>query len=296
MKRLLYLFLVVLFAFFTLAKLQAADLANDLTNALSKKISEFASGLIPGEGITEVNIELKDHEEPDFTILGVRDISKTNNSNFFTQFSLHNDDVGGDERYIANLGLGKRFLNSDKSIMYGLNSFIDRDLRRGHTRGSVGFEARAAILEFNYNQYLNLTDRINVEGVNEQPLAGSEYNLNSQIPYMPWAVISWRGYKHYGDMATQSTKGDIYSMELALNPSLQLDLKRDISNHGDGNTYGALLSFVYPPRKNKPSLVDGLESNDMFVKSNMEDKLSSKVKRNNNLVVEVQGAVIITSK
>jgi hypothetical protein len=97
-------------------------------------------------------------------------------------------------------------------------------------------------------------------------------------------------------MSAQSTKGDIYSMELALNPSLQLDLKRDISNHGDGNTYGALLTFVYPPRKNKPTLVDGLTSNDMFVKANMEDKLSSKVRRNNNLVVEVQGAVIVTSK
>ena len=291
MKRLLYLFLIVLFVFFTLAKLQA----DDLTNALSKKISEFATGLIPGEGITEVNIEIKGREEPDFTILGVRDISKTNNSNFFTQFSLHNDDVGGDERYIANFGLGKRFLNPDKSIMYGFNSFIDRDLKRGHTRGSVGFEAKAAILEFHYNQYLNLTDRIDVRGVNEQALAGSEYNLNSQIPYIPWAVISWRGYKHYGDMATQSTKGDVYSMELAINPSLRFDLKRDISNHGDGNTYGALLSFVFPPRENKPTAVDGL-SDEIFYKEDMEHKLSDKVRRNNNLVVEVQGAVIITSK
>jgi len=33
-----------------------------------------------------------------------------------------------------------------------------------------------------------------------------------------------------------------------------------------------------------------------FVKENMEDKLKEKVRRNNNLVVEIQGAVIITSK
>ena len=54
--------------------------------------------------------------------------------------------------------------------------------------------------------------------------------------------------------------------------------------------------IVIPPRKNKPTLVDGLTSNDMFVKANMEDELSGKVRRNNNLVVEIQGAVIITSK
>jgi len=273
----------------------AGDVTSQLLDKASEKISEYTIGLIPGEGYTEFNLEFNEHEEPSFSLLAVRNLVKQENSNFFTQFSLHNDDVSGDERYIANLGFGKRFLNSDKSMMYGFNSFIDRDLKRGHTRGSIGFEARAAMLEFNYNQYLNLTDRIDVAGTNEQALAGNEYNLSSQIPYMPWAKISWRGYKHYADMASQTTKGDIYSMELALNPSLQLDLKRDISNHGDGNTYGALFTFVFPPR-DKPSLVDGFINNDMFVKVNMEDELLSKVRRNNNLVVEVQGAVIITSK
>ena len=48
--------------------------------------------------------------------MGVRDINKTKNSNFFTQFSLHNNDVGGDERYIGNLGFGYRFLTDDNSI------------------------------------------------------------------------------------------------------------------------------------------------------------------------------------
>ena len=274
----------------------ADEVKYKILSNLSEKISEYGLSLIPGEGYTEFDLELKERSEPSFSLLAVRDLDKQENSNFFTQFSLHNDDVGGDERYIANLGLGKRYLNSDKSMMFGINAFLDRDLREGHTRGSIGFEARAAILEFNYNQYLNLTDRIDVNGTNESALSGSEYNLSSQIPYAPWAVINWRGYKHYADMSAQSTKGDIYSMELALNPSLQLDLKRDISNHGDGNTYGALLTFVYPPRKNKPSLVDGLKSNDMFVKANMEDELSGKVRRNNNLVVEIQGSVIITSK
>ncbi len=85
--------------------------ANEILNNLSTKISEFSSSLIPGEGVTEVNIEIKESQEPDFTILGVRDINKTKNSNFFTQFSLHNNDVGGDERYIGNLGFGYRFFN-----------------------------------------------------------------------------------------------------------------------------------------------------------------------------------------
>jgi hypothetical protein len=34
----------------------------------------------------------------------------------------------------------------------------------------------------------------------------------------------------------------------------------------------------------------------MFVKANMKDKLRDKVRRNNNLAVEIQGSIIVTSK
>jgi hypothetical protein len=42
--------------------------------------------------------------------------------------------------------------------------------------------------------------------------------------------------------------------------------------------------------------MDGLTSDVAFVKANMQDKLKDKVRRNNNLVVEIQGAVTITKK
>jgi len=37
-------------------------------------------------------------------------------------------------------------------------------------------------------------------------------------------------------------------------------------------------------------------SNDMFEKSNMEQKLKEKVRRRNKLVMEIQGSIILTSK
>ena len=43
-------------------------------------------------------------------------------------------------------------------------------------------------------------------------------------------------------------------------------------------------------------MADGFISEEQFVKENMEEKLKEKVRRNNDLVVEVQGSVIITSK
>lgn len=291
MKKLLVLFYT--FIFLLTSNVEAENIAGIISNT----ISEYATELIPGEGITEVNIEIQEHNEPDFTILGVRDISKKEDSNLFTQFSLHNNDVSSDERYIGNLGLGYRKLTNDKTLMLGINSFVDKDFAEGHGRVSIGLEAKASNLEFVLNNYEPLTTIKNVSGTDEKVLGRLDYKLTTQIPYMPWTRFGWQGYKNKADLANSSNKGDIYSLELVLTPSFEFDISRDISNHSDGNIYVANLTFIHPPKENKANfLVDGFLSNEIFFKENMEDKLSDKVERNNNLVVEVQGAVVITSK
>ena len=61
---------------------------------LENRISEIIAGWIPGEGITEVGVELNDadNDNINFSILGVRSIEKSDDSNFFTQFSLKNEE------------------------------------------------------------------------------------------------------------------------------------------------------------------------------------------------------------
>ena len=274
-----------------------ADVVQQSLSKASEKISSTIGNLIPGEGVTEVSVEIREEDNPDFEILGVRDILSKENSNLFTQFSIHNNEVNGDNRYIGNLGLGYRFLNSDKSMLLGVNSFYDRDIREDHSRVSLGFEAKASILDFTFNQYQKTTNQKIIDGTKEQVLSGNEYNLSSQVPYMPWTTFNFQGYRWENEKAENDTKGKIYSLEMALNPSLQFDLSRDVSSvTGVDDVDIAKISFVYPPRENKPTLQDGLVSNVAFVKENMEDKLKEKVRRNNNLVVEIQGAVIITSQ
>ena len=67
------------------------------------------------------------------------------------------------------------------------------------------------------------------------------------------------------------------------------------SNSGVDDVIAAQVNFVYPPKEKKYTMKSGLSEN-VFEKENMEKKLKEKVRRNNNLVVEVQGAIIITSK
>ena len=278
-----------------------ADIKGASLNKISEKVSSTVSNLIPGEGLTEVDVKLRDDNNGngnyEFKILGVRDILPSDNSNLFTQFSLHTQEINSDKRIIGNLGLGYRFLNSDQSMMFGANTFYDQDLEENHKRVGLGFEAKAAMLDFNYNLYQKATNQLVISGTNEQVLSGQEYNITSQIPYMPWSTFNFQGYRMENEKTTQDVKGNIYSLEMALNPSLQFDILKDVSSvDGQEDEWEYMLTFTHPPRENKSTLADGLTSNEAFVKKDMQASLKDKVRRNNNLAVEIQGAITFTAK
>ena len=277
-----------------------ADIKGASLNKISEKVSSTVSNLIPGEGLTEVDVKLRDDNNGngnyEFKILGVRDILPIDNSNLFTQFSLHTQEINSDKRIIGNLGLGYRFLNSDQSMMFGANTFYDQDLEENHKRVGLGFEAKAAMLDFNYNLYQKATNQLVISGTNEQVLSGQEYNITSQIPYMPWSTFNFQGYRMENEKATQDVKGNIYSLEMALNPSLQFDILKDVSSvDGQEDEWEYMLTFTHPPRENKSTLADGLTSDEAFVKTDMQASLKDKVRRNNNLAVEIQGAITFTA-
>ena len=293
--------IIVFLIFFVTPYALIADIKSQTLNKASQKISSVVGNLIPGEGLTETSVELRDNNEGNgnyqFSILGVRDIVSEENSNLFTQFSLHTQEVNSDNRIIGNLGLGYRFLNSDQSMMFGANAFYDQDISEKHKRVGIGLEAKALILDFNFNKYAKATNQKIISGTKEQVLSGHEYNISSQVPYVPWTTFNLQGYRIENEKATNDQKGFVYSLEMALTPSLGFNFKNDnssIAGVKDQNNYE--LIFNYPPKDNKPSLIDGVTSNVAFEKKNMKASLKDKVRRNNNLAVEIQGAVIITSK
>ena len=273
-----------------------ADVASEALNKVSEKISN----LIPGEGITELNLGLSDADDNDPTInlLILRNLNKTEDSNLFTQFSLQTQDVGqNDLRYIGNLGMGYRFLNDDRSLMLGGNIFYDRDFEHDHERGSIGLEARGGNLEINANFYEDISLQQVANGRKEQALGGYDLNISSQIPYMPWARFNYTSYEWEADIASTNTKGTKYSSEMNITSSLVFDIEYDESGNTGGDDISSFnIRFVYPPRDNKPSLTDGFITKQAFVNENVSSKLSDKVKRNNKIVIETQGAVVFVRK
>ena len=255
---------------------------------ISNKVSEYVSNIIPGEGDTEVSIDLRENNKPDYSILAVREIQKTEDGNFFTQFSIFNTEKNNDERLVGNLGFGKRILSDDKTMMTGFNAFIDYD-DIGNARSSLGLEARNAVLEFAYNSYFGIDD-----GTDEKVLDGYDLRLASQIPHMHWADIFINAYEWEG-RDRDDIKGTKIGSELLLNPNLNLELAYDDKDKaGLKDEWYAKIMFIHPPRTG-PSLQDGFLSSDTWKeKKDMSGELLTKVKRNNKIVVEFKGLSTIS--
>ena len=255
---------------------------------ISNKVSEYVSNIIPGEGDTEVSIDLRENNKPDYSILAVREIQKTEDGNFFTQFSIFNTEKNNDERLVGNLGFGKRILSDDKTMMTGFNAFIDYD-DIGNARSSLGLEARNAVLEFAYNSYFGIDD-----GTDEKVLDGYDLRLASQIPHMHWADIFINAYEWEG-RDRDDIKGTKIGSELLLNPNLNLELAYDDKDKaGLKDEWYAKIMFIHPPRTG-PSLQDGFLSSDTWKEEkNMSGELLTKAKRNNKIMVEFKGSSTIS--
>ena len=261
---------------------------SNLSADVSNNISQYISNLIPGEGDTEVSIDLRENNKPDYSILTVREIEKTENGNFFSQLSLFNTEKDNDERIVANIGLGKRSLSQDNSLMTGFNVFLDYD-DAGNLRSSFGLEVRSAVLEFMYNYYFGLDD-----ASDEKVLDGYELGLESQIPHLHWADVFINTYEWEG-VSRDDVKGTKIGSELLLSPTLNLEIAYDDKDKkGLEDEWYAKIMFVHPPR-NKNSLQDGfISANTWRDQKDMSGQLLTKVKRNNKIFVEFNGKSTIS--
>ena len=195
-----------------------SNLSENIVSNLSESIPE----LIPGEGLSEVSITLRENNKPDYSFLFVRELNRHHNGNTFLQASAFNTEVMNEERLTTNFGIGKRFLSNDKFLMTGFNSFLDFD-NTGNSRGSIGGELKNATFGLTSNYYKKIGNGSNEEEV----LDGYDVQkLASQIPYLHWANVFVNHYKWYG-VARGDIEGRKYGSELSLLPSLNLEVVYD---------------------------------------------------------------------
>ena len=277
----------VVFVFFTLIYC-VSGYAQDISKKIAETTSGYISNLIPGEGTTEVSIQLRENYKPDFSILGVRELDRTDRENTFLQFSLFNTERLNKERYIGNLGMGKRFLSDDTYTLTGFNTFLDYD-HYGNTRVSIGAEIKNVVMGLHSNYY----KKIDNGSVDEKVLDGYDIELSSQIPYLHWADIFYNTY-HWDGVDRDDIKGTKIGADLSLTPNLALETAYDDKDKkGLEDEWYAKISFVHPPRKGATAQ-DGVSSNIWKKEKDMSDEMLTKVKRNNKIMIEFKGTGTIS--
>jgi len=261
--------------------------SEDVSSKISANINDFISNLVPGEGITETSIDLRNNNSPDFSILATRELEKKDDGNLFTQFSLFTTEQNSDDRIVANLGFGKRTLSEDNNTMSGMNAFLDYD-DNGNARVSAGAEVRSAVLEFTTNYYLGIAD-----GTDEKVLDGYDLRLASQIPYMHWAKAFIDSYAWEGE-DRDDIKGIKMGSEFLLSPNFNLELALDDKDKaGLEDEWYAKLMFFHPPKQG-PTAQDGISDTMWKEERDMSGELLTKVKRNNKIMIEFKGSSTIS--
>ena len=279
--------LIILSLFIT--TIANADIKGSVLSKASDKISEYTIGLIPGEGHTEVSIDLREDSKPNYSILAVRELLKIDSGNIFTQFSLLETEQANEEKIIGNFGLGSRKLLNEKNLLVGLNAFVDNDFSETNRRASIGFELRNSVLDFHSNIYKGLQD-----SDDERVLDGWDYRLASQVPYLHWSKIFINHYEWDG-VLRDDIKGTKMGSEVILTKSLNLEVAYDDKDKkGLEDEWYAKIQFVHPPRNNGPTAMDGVSQVAWKENKDMSGELLSKVKRNNKIMIEFKGSATVS--
>ena len=266
-----------------------ADIKGSVLSKVSEKISEYTIGLIPGEGHTEVSIDLREDSKPNYSILAVRELLKIDSGNIFTQFSLLETEQANEEKIIGNFGLGSRKLLNEKTLLVGFNAFVDNDFSETNRRASIGLELRNSVLDFHSNIYKGLQD-----SDDERVLDGWDYRLASQVPYLHWSKIFINHYEWDG-VLRDDIKGTKMGSEVILTKSLNLEVAYDDKDKkGLEDEWYAKIQFVHPPRNNGPTAMDGVSQVAWKENKDMSGELLSKVKRNNKIMIEFIGSATVS--
>ena len=165
--------------------------------------------------------------------------------------------TGTSDRKIAHLGIGERIYPQAKSMenlghhMLGFNAVVDKDLSRGHTRGSIGLEYMHDNLKLVSNIYRRLSswkDSPDFEKgyVQERPASGwdffAEFWFKAKLA-LKAGVTHWigRDISPFGDTNEKNLENDPYIYEAGIKytpvPAISLEAKHQHTNHGNNNSY-----------------------------------------------------------
>ncbi|MHC8346639.1 inverse autotransporter beta domain-containing protein [Pseudomonas sp. RT6P73] len=176
--------------------------AGGLTGGASRELENF----LGANGTAKVGIQANvNNGQFNYSLDYLQPIYEREDDIFFGQIGTRT--FG--ERNLANLGLGYRN-QVDEHWVLGVNSFIDQDMSRNHTRGGIGAEAWTDQARFSANYYTPLSGwknskdhRLNSDPdtriLQERAARGWDANVEASVPGVRQLSVSGKYFQWGGD-------------------------------------------------------------------------------------------------
>ena len=264
----------------------AADIKNKFMNNFNSYLNDSLGQLFP---TSEVSLSSGTTNEVTGSILVVKPLSDINDNEniLFTQGSLFLSD---NSRETLNLGIGKRKLLNDDTLLIGANLFYDHELDYDHQRASVGIEAISSVGSFRLNQYYGLSGwTTGLDNVQEKALNGQDIEVGAPLPYLPWTNFSYRSFQWDGASGAADLKGDEISLEAKLPIGLNIEVgKRSNDGVTEDNEFLKLTWTCCNKNQEEISISDTA-----YNLTSVVDQKFAKVKRQNLIVKQKEMSLTV---
>ena len=127
-------------------------------------------------------------------------------------------------------------MNSDMTVIYGLNIFYDHQFNTGHARTGLGFEMKSSVYDININLYDAQTEIHHVNGVPEVAASGYDAEIGAQVPYLPWAKVYYKAYQ-WNNETLNIKDGENISLYMEPTPRLSVEVGMQDDDNMSSNAF-----------------------------------------------------------
>jgi len=286
----MYRFTYVIFGLIVSSGVYAGDASNAVNQVKNSALNQafsygdsavesWAKENLTSLRLIEIETRTRESSKPTFRAISLFEIAGNDSKKILTQLSYSTFD--SDET--LNAGLVYRMMNSDMTVIYGVNVFYDYQFNTGHKRTGVGFEMKSSVYDVNINLYEAQSDIHHVDGVPEVAAGGYDAEIGMQVPYLPWAKLYYKAYQWNNEKLDIK---DGQNISLYMEPTSRLSLELGVQDD-DSMTKNGFLKLNYivccNERKMGPSIFT--VSNQAFNYARVSgDRMYEKVRRENNII------------
>ncbi|OSL85529.1 putative adhesin [Escherichia coli TA249] len=269
---------------------------NFITGMATAKANQEIQEWLGKYGTARVKLNVdKEFSLKDSSLEMLYPIYDTPTNMLFTQGAIHRTD----DRTQSNIGFGWRHF-SGNDWMAGVNTFIDHDLSRSHTRIGVGAEYWRDYLKLSANGYIRASGwkkSPDVEDYQERPANGWDIRAEGYLPAWPQLGASLMYEQYYGDevglFGKDKRQKDPHAITAEVNytpvPLLTLSAGHKQGKSGENDTrFGLEVNYRIGEPLEKQLDTDSIRERRMLAGSRYD-----LVERNNNIVLEYRKSEVI---